>query len=140
MQIEATSQVDFVIEDILIGNHKYGTFGQKVTDLFKCIVDSETRNLQGVEPIKKYLNMIDDARNISELTNLEYVISEELCVSSFMGFSLGIDMNDSSKYVLNFGKYTGKTLPEIAEIDKGYIAWAKENMTREPVKTLLAQM
>ena len=44
------------------------------------------------------------------------------------------------EYVLNFGKHAGKTLPQIAEIDSGYIAWAKENMTREPIKTLLAQM
>ena len=106
LQIEATSQVDFVIEDIIVGNHKYGTSGQKVTDLFKCIVDSENRNSQGINPIKKYLNMIDDAKNISELTNLEYVISDELCVSSFMGFSLGVDMKDSSRYVLNFGTMT----------------------------------
>lgn len=106
LQIEATSQVDFIIEDILVRKHKYGTPGQKVTDLFKCIVDSENRNSQGVGPIKKYLDMIADAKNISELTNLEYVISEELCISSFMGFSLGVDMNDSSKYVLNFGTMT----------------------------------
>ncbi len=106
LQIEATSQVDFVIEDILIGNHKYGTPEQKVTDLFRCIVDSENRNSQGINPIKGYLAMIDNAKNISELTNFEYVISDDLCISSFMGFSLGIDMNDSSKYVLNFGTMT----------------------------------
>lgn len=106
LQIEATSQVDFIIEDILIGNHKYGTPEQKITDLFKCIVDSENRNSQGIKPIKKYLDMIDGAKNISELTNLEYVISNELCMNSFMGFSLGVDMNDSSKYALNFGTMT----------------------------------
>lgn len=103
IQIESSSQVDFVIEDILIREHQYGTPGQKVTDLFRCVVDSKTRNLQGIEPIKKYLDMIDNAKNISELTELEYIISDEICVSSFMGFSLGVDMEDSSKYVLCFG-------------------------------------
>ena len=44
------------------------------------------------------------------------------------------------EYVLKFGKHSGKTLPEIAKIDPSYITWAKENMTREPVKSLLAQM
>ncbi len=103
IQIETSSQVDFVIEDILVREHKHGTPGQKVSDLYRCVIDSKTRNSQGIEPIKKYLDMIDEANNISELTNLEYLISEEICVSSFMGFSLGIDMEDSSKYVLCFG-------------------------------------
>lgn len=47
---------------------------------------------------------------------------------------------DINTYVMPFGKYKGRTLPEIASVDNGYISWAKENMTREPVKTLLAQI
>ena len=43
-------------------------------------------------------------------------------------------------YKMPFGKHVGKTLPEIAAIDKGYIAWAKKNMEKEPVKTLLTEM
>lgn len=31
-------------------------------------------------------------------------------------------------------------LVDVAKTDVGYIAWAKENMTREPVKSLLAQL
>lgn len=103
LQIETVSQVDFILEDILINDHKYGTPEQKIADLFFCIVDSNSRNEQGIKPIKKYLDMIDDANNISELTNLEYIISEELCTTSFLGFSLGIDLDDSTKYVLCFG-------------------------------------
>ena len=43
-------------------------------------------------------------------------------------------------HVLNFGKYKGKTLVEINEIDPGYISWAKENMNREPERTLVKQL
>ncbi len=103
LQIETASQVDFIIEDILINDQKYGTPEQKLSDLFFCIADSRSRNEQGIKPIKKYLDMIDSAKNISELTNLEYIISEELCATSFLGFSLGIDLDDSTKYVLCFG-------------------------------------
>lgn len=42
--------------------------------------------------------------------------------------------------IRDFGKYSGKTLPQIKEIDSGYISWAKENMSREPVRSLLAQL
>lgn len=50
------------------------------------------------------------------------------------------ELPDINTYVITFGKHSGKTLPQIAEIDPGYISWAKENMTREPIRTLLMQM
>lgn len=47
---------------------------------------------------------------------------------------------DINEYILTFGKHSGEKLIDVAQTDKGYIAWAKENMTREPMKTLLAQI
>lgn len=44
------------------------------------------------------------------------------------------------EYVLTFGKHNGEKLVDVAQSDPGYISWAKENMTREPVKSLLAQV
>ena len=40
-------------------------------------------------------------------------------------------------YRFDFGKHLGMTIPEIAEVDPGYIKWAKKNMTKEPARTLL---
>lgn len=51
-----------------------------------------------------------------------------------------VELPDIDTYALPFGKYKGRTLPEIAQFDTGYISWAKENMTREPIKSLLAQL
>lgn len=50
------------------------------------------------------------------------------------------ELPDINTYVITFGKHSGKTLPQIAEVDPGYIRWAKENMRREPVRTLLCQL
>jgi hypothetical protein len=50
------------------------------------------------------------------------------------------ELPDINSYVLTFGKHSGKTLPQIAESDPSYIRWAKENLNREPVRSLLAQM
>ena len=44
------------------------------------------------------------------------------------------------EYIITFGKHNGKTLPQIKECDSGWITWAKENIDREPVKSLLTQM
>lgn len=50
------------------------------------------------------------------------------------------DLPDINEYKLTFGKHAGMTLPEIQNVAPGYIRWAKENITREPVRSLLAQM
>ena len=44
------------------------------------------------------------------------------------------------EYILTFGKHNGEKLVDIAKSDPDYIRWAKENMTREPVRTILMQM
>lgn len=43
-------------------------------------------------------------------------------------------------YIFTFGKHNGKKLIDVARTDTGYIAWAKENMTREPIRSLLEQL
>lgn len=43
-------------------------------------------------------------------------------------------------YVFTFGKHNGEKLVDVAQSDPGYISWAKENMSREPIKTLLSQL
>lgn len=44
------------------------------------------------------------------------------------------------EYIFTFGKHSGRRLVDVAKTDAGYIAWAKENMTREPVRSLLLQL
>lgn len=46
---------------------------------------------------------------------------------------------DINEYRLTFGKHNGKTIPEIAEIDAQYLRWAKENIEKEPVKSLVQE-
>ena len=50
------------------------------------------------------------------------------------------ELPDINTYVLNFGKYSGEKLVDVAQSDPSYISWAKENMSREPVRSLLAQL
>ena len=72
---------------------------------------------------------------LSSRNDLDYIIPDEL-----LSVLPEKEIPDIDTFIMPFGKYKGKTLPEIKKIDPGYISWAKENMTREPVKTLLAQI
>ena len=47
---------------------------------------------------------------------------------------------DINTWKFDFGKHAGQTIPEVEALDPGYIRWAKENMEREPARTLLRQL
>lgn len=102
MQIDASKKIDAIINEISSLNNAYGTPGQKLADFYECIIDTESRNKAGIKPIAAYIERIDSVKNITELTLMHDVISEELCVNSFLEFSLTIDFDDSSKYMLYF--------------------------------------
>lgn len=102
IQIKATEQIYTIINEIVSQNNQMGTSRQKVADFYKSIINVESRNKTGIKPIKKYLDKIDNVKNISELTMLDSFLSEEICVNSFMKFALSVDFDDSSKYIMCF--------------------------------------
>ena len=59
--------------------------------------------------------------------DLDYIIPDGF--KALLGQNVKVELPDIERYVITFGKYSGKTLLQIAEADPGYIAWAKENMT-----------
>lgn len=44
---------------------------------------------------------------------------------------------DANTYTLSFGKYNGKTLPQIKEFDPDYVEWLKQNAYSEPLKSII---
>lgn len=77
---------------------------------------------------------------LASRSNLDMTYSDDV-ISALGGVDIPKkELPDIDSYVITFGKYSGKTLPQIKEIDPGYISWAKENMSREPVRSLLAQL
>lgn len=47
---------------------------------------------------------------------------------------------DVNTYKLTFGRYKGMTLIEVSQQDPSYIEWAKNNLTKEPVRSLLKNL
>ena len=48
-----------------------------------------------------------------------------------------VELPNINEYKLTFGRHSGKTIPEIAATDIGWLTWAKENLNREPIATLI---
>lgn len=50
------------------------------------------------------------------------------------------ELPEIETFVLDFGKYKGELLVDIAQKDMGYINWLKENYGREPVRSLVKKL
>ena len=48
-----------------------------------------------------------------------------------------VEVPDINEYKLTFGRHNGKTIPEVAKADMGWLIWANDNLSREPVATLI---
>ena len=75
---------------------------------------------------------------VQELVHLsDYIASRSDIHILFEGEDNKPKLPNINEYKLNFGKHSGRTIPEIAAIDRGWLIWAKDNLTREPLLTMI---
>lgn len=73
-----------------------------------------------------------------ELVHLsDYIASRSDIHILFEGEDNKPKMPDINEFKLTFGRHSGKTIPQIATIDRGWLVWASENLNREPLLTMI---
>ena len=71
----------------------------------------------------------------------DYLASRKDIEILFQGYQKSENQSvQTEEYIFNFGKHNGEKLSDVIKNDPGYIVWAKENITREPVRSVLAQL
>ena len=87
-----------------------GSNAQKVGDLYKMVMDSTTRNAQGVEPVKPLMDEVAAIKSKSEIIPL-VAKNNRIGIGGFFGTGIGTDIMDSNSNQL--GIYQGGlSLPE----------------------------
>ncbi|CUX42844.1 hypothetical protein BN3590_01383 [Clostridium sp. C105KSO15] len=81
-------------------------------------------------PKNKYQKMVHLADYLASRKDIELVFEEYVAP----------EIPDINEYVLTFGKHSGEKLIDVAKSDPNYIVWAKENMNKEPVRSLLKKL
>jgi putative endopeptidase len=74
----------------------------KAVGLYKCILDTLSRNKLGITPLKPYLDKIDAVKNSSDLMNL-LIESKGETNLGFFGAFVGADAKNSNKNVVYIG-------------------------------------
>lgn len=77
---------------------------------------------------------------LASRSNLDMIYSDEVYEALGEIRTPEVEVPKLEEYVLDFGKYKGEKLIDVAKSNPDYIRWAKENIYREPIKSLLAQL
>lgn len=108
----------------------------------ECIASCIESHMGQWNTDKKSSVVLDKPENIhQQLVHLaDYLASRKDLTMAFEStVSSQSSSQDINEYRLTFGKHAGKTIPEIALVDKGWLVWASQNISREPVLTLIKQ-
>jgi predicted metalloendopeptidase len=74
----------------------------KAISLYKTVLDTVTRNKQGIEPLKPYLAKINSVQNADQLVTLLAEMEPEMGLG-FFGSYIGADAKNSNKNVIYVG-------------------------------------
>lgn len=93
------------------------------------------------EPRNEMEFFIHECDILSSRNDIDMIIPDAL-TQMLMGTSIAEpeELPDINEYILPFGKYKGEKLIDVAGRDKNYIEWCSENISREPLRSLLKQL
>lgn len=95
-------QVQNIIDNAVESSAAMGTNEQKIADFYVTALDIETRNKQGIKPIQKYLDLIDDAQNMNQLLEVDAMLDNETGRCFLIPWSVSADAKDSTRNILNY--------------------------------------
>ena len=95
----------------------------------------------GKEIMKKPQNnaekFVHECDILASRADLDWIISDELRA---ILDGTEIELPKPEDYVMPFGKHKGETLKKVIETDKQYIDWAKQNIEKEPLRSILKEI
>lgn len=98
LQSEVNAEVRALIQEIAAGSgYEKGSMEQKIKDLYISAVDNEKRNALGVQPLKKYLDALDAATNIGELSDSQILTLKEIGSGGLFSLMYLTDYRDTQK-------------------------------------------
>lgn len=74
----------------------------KALNLYRSVMDTITRNKQGVKPLKPFLDKINDVKSVNDLNNLLIEMETQGGIG-FLGVGVGTDAKNSNRNVINVG-------------------------------------
>ncbi len=101
----AQDKVDDKINDI-IDELRNNNTNPNLNIFYNNIINTEARNKLGLKPLQKYIDKIDNSKNINELINNAIEIDKTLNIDMFMIAEVESDFKDTSKKIIYLSPIT----------------------------------
>lgn len=88
-----------LLEDIVSQEQKPGTPQQKIADYLSSARDFETRDQLDIQPIQKYLDLVDRAQSVEELFQVHHTILRETGIAALLDFQFNKDAEDANSSI-----------------------------------------
>lgn len=90
-----------LIDDLVKNKDRYSSNSdeRKIINLYENYLNTEQRNKEGMEPVKKIFDKIKNIKSLDELNELE----KDNITNQLISFSCSVDLKDSDHYALYIG-------------------------------------
>jgi putative endopeptidase len=94
-----TEQKKEIIKDLLANEKSYAQNSdeKKIINLYKNTLNMDARNKQGIEPVKKMINEVNNIKSIDDIANLN---TESKIGNTLIGVGGQVDLKDATKRAL----------------------------------------
>ncbi len=99
-ELEISEELNEILDECVAnaGTYEKGTPEQKIADLYLSYVDEESRNAAGIEPLRPYLDAINNAGTVQEYVEAIATLAGELGYGSLLATTVDTDLYDSTRY------------------------------------------
>ncbi len=103
---ENDNWISDILNTLLQKDWPQGSKEQKMVDFYQSALDLDSRNEQGIEPVRKYLQAYEEADSLEQLIQTDIDINRETGNGQLLYYYLYQDPQDSSSYILYHGALT----------------------------------
>ncbi len=101
---ENRKQLKGIIDNVVAADNEFGTNSQKIADLYKMVLDTASRDKEGLAPLKPWIDRIEAVRDNREAFHLMVDMDLNGLVGNYFGVGIGADMMDSKSNIVSVGQ------------------------------------
>lgn len=134
LQTNIVKNLSGLIDGLVAEQDKYvqGSMERKIIDFYQLARDMDARDKAGVEPLKPYIDQIDQAQTVAEFVDVLAQMNR-FGIGSVLSFSVVQDTMDSNKYALIDGG-------PVYVLTKDYLAGEAGQPAQQALLALIQQM
>ncbi|OPZ75622.1 MAG: Neutral endopeptidase [Firmicutes bacterium ADurb.Bin456] len=97
---ENDNRISAILDTLLQRDWPRGSKEQKLVDFYKSALAMDSRNEQGIEPVRKYLEAYEGAESLEQLIQADIGINRATGFGQLLNYFLYQDPRDSSSYIM----------------------------------------